>query len=121
MIKCKARDSITYKDVFRGIGTIFDVEEKDIHKLLRQDAVINLEPIPEFISEVETKVEINVIKNPVRIEEKIPQEIIFREDKIDVEKKSDKKITWETDLQGDSRKIKKGKYNKRNKTFRKKK
>ena len=63
MVKCKTLDDITYKDLWCKIGTIIDVDEKDINKLERVGAVVRLEAKPEV------KVKINVIKNPIKAEE----------------------------------------------------
>lgn len=105
MFKTKTLDNILYKERHYPAGAEIIVEDKDKNKLILLGAIAGT-----VISEVK----INVIKNPIKIEEKeTPEEIIFREENMEIKEKSDKEFTWETNLRGDSGKVKKRKYNKR--------
>ena len=106
MFKTKTLDQILYQDRHYPGGADIEVEDKDVNKLILLGA-ISENGIRDKIKK--TKVEINVIKNPIKVEEKVPQEIIFREDKIEIE--PEKKLTWETDLQGSSEELKQVKLN----------
>ena len=71
MYRTKTLDQILYKERHYPGGSSIEVEDKDVDKLVRLGAI----PV-----RIESRVEINVIKNPIKAEEKVPQEIIFRED-----------------------------------------
>lgn len=65
MVKCKTLNDITYKNQWRKIGAIINVDSKDVEKLERIGAVQCLETIPK------PEIKINVIKNPIKTE-KVP-------------------------------------------------
>ena len=107
MYKTNTLNDITYRDQWYKIGSPINVDDKDVDKLVGLGA-IPARKHPEVI----------VIKNPVEVEEEVPEEIIFREDTIEVKEESEERPTWETDLQSNSGKVKR-KYNRRDKEFRK--
>lgn len=93
MIKCIALDNITYKDKWYKIGSPIDIDDGDINKLEKIGAIRRLGTIPEV------KVKINVIKNPIK-----------------AYKTSDDVIKEFEDEKEEPKKIKR-KYNKRQRSF----
>lgn len=89
MIKCKTLDNVTYKDKWYRIGSPIDVDDKDIEKLIRIGAVVNLEIIPKK----KTKVKVNVIKNPIKIQTRIDKVFDNIDEEIPIIEKLDKKKT----------------------------
>ena len=111
MFRTKTLNDITYKDKWYKIGSPIDVDDKDVDKLVKLVAI----PARE-----KTEVVINVIKNPIKVEKIVSPELVemVEEANTKVEKETEKEFTWETNLQGDSGKVKR-KYNRRDKEFRK--
>ena len=101
-MKAKTLRDILYKDKHCRIETIIDVDEKDVEKLVRIGAIQCLEAIPE------PKVEINVIKNPIKVEV----------DKSVWDFNKETKVITETNITKEQIvKKPKRKYNKRSKSF----
>ena len=68
MFRTKTLDQILYKDRHYPGGVSINIEDKDVNKLIRQGAIdVNGFKVPEI---KKTKVEINVIKNPIKAEDK---------------------------------------------------